>query len=76
MPSPKIAVEAARAASSVLPTAASASSARRSSALPTIAGAARRRIEAPVVAPNRSAISVARVGSAEGRPVELDHLDA
>ncbi len=62
---PKTAVWAARAAASVSPTDGSSSSASRSSGEPTIAGAAMSRIAAPVVSPNRSTTSWARVGRAE-----------
>ena len=65
MPRPNTARLLRRAASSAWRITPSSSSATRSSALPTMAGAGRRLIEAPVVVPNRSAISLARVGSGE-----------
>ena len=61
----KTAVPASRAAASVSPTEGSSSSASRSSGEPTIAGAGMSRMAAPLVAPNRSTISWARVGYAE-----------
>src|SRR5450759_3700188 len=68
----KTAVAAARAAASVSPTEGSPSIASRSSGEPTIAGAAMSRMAAPVVAPNRSTISWARVGRGARRRY-VDH---
>ena len=71
IPSPKTAAGADRAASIVSRIAGSFISASRRSVVPTIAGAARPRNDAPEVAANRSRISLARVGWSERQAAPL-----